>query len=250
MLASPHFASRALFDKEVTMRRFSSAWTIVAGFCMTCAIGGSESFGRDDLRTSGFRALTHEPPAGPAMTAAAQQASKVSAIRPPSVSSSTPASPTTSPLPSQARAPTIVRSTAASQTPRPASFRGGTSARQTMSQFPHRAAIRSNPRHATHRQPKPFESAEHEPTLSPYLNLDRDEDDTQGVPNYLAFVRPQLEQIQTNRTQQREIQQLRGQLQNMSTNASGPPAFETSRSARVASSARFMDTAQFYGGIR
>ena len=46
-----------------------------------------------------------------------------------------------------------------------------------MEQFPRRAAIRSNPRRPAPRQPKPFETAEHEPTISPYLNLDRDDND-------------------------------------------------------------------------
>jgi hypothetical protein len=82
------------------------------------------------------------------------------------------------------------------------------------------------------------------------LNLDRDDDDTQDVPNYLTLVLPQLEQAQMNRVQQREIQQLRGQLQNIPADIGAPPALPTNRSVGMATSARFMDTAQFYGGVR
>jgi hypothetical protein len=119
-----------------------------------------------------------------------------------------------------------------------------------MNQFPRRAAIRTNAQQPHRRQPKPFETAEHEPTLSPYLNLDRDENDTQDVPNYLTLVLPQFEQMRMNRAQQQEIQQLRGQLQSMSGSVGAAPPYEVSRSAGMGSSARFMDTAQFYGGTR
>jgi hypothetical protein len=96
---------------------------------------------------------------------------------------------------------------------------------------------------------KPFENVERDPTTSPYLNLDRDEDDLQVVPSYFTFVRPQLEQIQTNRMQQRELQQLRGQVQGMSMQGIGPQS-SPMRAAGVGAPARFMDTAQFYGGHR
>ena len=119
-----------------------------------------------------------------------------------------------------------------------------------MSQFPRRATLQLNPQRVTRRHPKPFETAEHEPTISPYLNLDRDENDPQDIPNYLTLVLPQLEQMQMDRTQQREIQQLRGQLQNMSANVIAAPAFEMNSSTGMGGSARFMDTAQFYRGMR
>jgi hypothetical protein len=73
------------------------------------------------------------------------------------------------------------------------------------------------------------------------LNLYRDEERGVGIPNYFTYVRPQLEQLEANRTQQRELQQLRGQLH--SASAATAPQFNTQRSA-----ARYMDTAQFYGG--
>jgi hypothetical protein len=98
-------------------------------------------------------------------------------------------------------------------------------------------------------QVKPFETVYREPTVSPYLNLYRAEDESESAPNYFAFVRPQLDQIEANRRQQREIQQLRGQVQGISTTIAGP---QYGRSAPPATGtrSRYMDTAQFYGGWR
>jgi hypothetical protein len=62
--------------------------------------------------------------------------------------------------------------------------------------------------------------------------------------NYMAFVRPQLEQQETGREQQRQIQQLKSQLQKMSSTGGG------SQSANPNSAARYMDTAQFYRGLQ
>ena len=62
--------------------------------------------------------------------------------------------------------------------------------------------------------------------------------------NYLAFVRPQMEQAESGRQQQREIQQLRSQLQKMSSNGTG------SQSTNPNAAAHYMDTAQFYRGLQ
>jgi hypothetical protein len=97
-----------------------------------------------------------------------------------------------------------------------------------------------------YRQVKPFQTVYREPTVSPYLNLYRDESTNEGAPNYFAFVRPQMEQIEANRAQQREIQQLRGQVHGSSSTMAGPP----SGMPGTGTPARFMDTAQFYGGFR
>jgi hypothetical protein len=91
---------------------------------------------------------------------------------------------------------------------------------------------------------KPFDAIEREPTVSPYLNLHRPDDDTESAPNYYAFVRPQLEQMEANRKQQQEIQRLQRQVQRgPGTTAArrGGTALPTTGTA-----ARFMDTAQFY----
>jgi hypothetical protein len=61
---------------------------------------------------------------------------------------------------------------------------------------------------------KPFSNVQRQPTLSPYLNLERDGGDSLGgLPNYFTFVRPALEQEQVNRRQQREIQDLNRQVE-------------------------------------
>jgi hypothetical protein len=64
------------------------------------------------------------------------------------------------------------------------------------------------------------------------------------ITNYMAFVRPQMEQAETGRQQQREIQQLRSQLQKMSPDNTG------AKPANLNSAARYMDTAQFYRGLQ
>jgi hypothetical protein len=87
-----------------------------------------------------------------------------------------------------------------------------------------------------------------EPTVSPYLNLHRDEENGDGAPNYFAFVRPQLDQIEANRAQQRDIQQLQGQLQSSATVAG--PQYRATGLPGTGTPARYMDTAQFYGGLR
>ena len=80
---------------------------------------------------------------------------------------------------------------------------------------------------------KPFENVDRDPTISPYIHLDRDDDEKQIVPNYFTFVRPQLEQMATNRFQQREIQQLRGQVQGMTMSGIAPQGVRTVCRARV-----------------
>lgn len=121
----------------------------------------------------------------------------------------------------------------------------GTSARATLNRLPRPAPVRPNaaalPKHP---RGKPFQGVQNDPTVSPYLNLYRSDDNANNLPNYFAFVRPQLEQIETNRQQTAELQKLRGQVQNMSSGGAGQP------STNMPSSARYMDTAQFYRGMR
>jgi hypothetical protein len=135
---------------------------------------------------------------------------------------------------------------ATNQSPNAPGFFGG-SARARLSQLPRRAAIQAAPPQFTRGQTKPFETIHREPTVSPYLNLYRDEDDSEGAPNYFAFVRPQQEQIETNRRHQHEMQQLRGQLRGISSTIAGPQYTGAAQPA-TGSRSRYMDTAQFYGG--
>jgi hypothetical protein len=133
------------------------------------------------------------------------------------------------------------------QTRQALAFYGGYSARTTLSQMPRRAPIQPAPSRRLHGPTKPFQNLSYDPPLSPYLNLEREEQDT-DLPNYFTYVRPQMEQLQLNQMQQRELQQLRGQVQSMSSPTAGTQ-YQSMRPSGGAP-ARFMDTAQFYGGWR
>ncbi|MEX2308226.1 MAG: hypothetical protein WD738_11565 [Pirellulales bacterium] len=133
-----------------------------------------------------------------------------------------------------------------SQTRQALAFYGGYSARATLNQLPRRAPLQPAAQ-SLRRQAKPFETVHRDPTVSPYLNLYREEENLESAPNYFAFVRPQMDQLDANRVQQREIQQLRGQLQSMSSTVAGP-RYQASVMPGTGTPARYMDTAQFYGG--
>jgi hypothetical protein len=134
------------------------------------------------------------------------------------------------------------------QTRHALAFYGGYSARTTLSQMPRRTPIQPAPSRPLRGPTKPFQNVNQEPTLSPYINLYREEEDA-DLPNYFTYVRPQMEQLQLNQLQQRELQQLRGQVQNMSPPAAGTQ-YQSMRAPGGGAPARFMDTAQFYGGWR
>jgi hypothetical protein len=142
----------------------------------------------------------------------------------------------TSPSSSEFRIPNQAR-------PRVA-FVGYSSPRVTLEESPRGASTRAVAQQSIRQQPKPFQTVYRDPTISPYLNLFREEDDSESAPNYFAFVRPQLEQIEANRVQQGELQQLSRQLQRRSTTVAG------SAVTGARAPARYMDTAQFYGGWR
>ncbi|MEO1497162.1 MAG: hypothetical protein AAFV43_08440 [Planctomycetota bacterium] len=84
---------------------------------------------------------------------------------------------------------------------------------------------------------KPFSHVAEGPTLSPYLNLYRDETDD-AIPNYYAFVRPQQRQIEMNQQQARELNTLRQRVR-QAQNAS-PAAGNVG--------GRFNNTGRFYQG--
>jgi hypothetical protein len=134
------------------------------------------------------------------------------------------------------------------QTRQALSFYGGHSAVRTLSGMPRRSPIQPS---ATGQMPhngKPFQLASTGPTVSPYLNLFLDDDETtEAAPNYYAFVRPQLEQQAENQQHQREIQRLQRQVQGGAQTRTGPQ-YGASSVPGAGSPARFMDTAQFYGG--
>lgn len=234
------------------MRRFASICFLATACYTAQALTLVPARGDNRLRVSAFRELTNENPT---------QASYDPAETPLTVSEPVEIPPTTSAPPSSAAMPQMVMPPSVATMPthvpstgaamrRPVSLYSGPSARAALTQFPRRAPAQTNPGRPARRQSKPFQGYryDHEPTLSPYLNLDRD-DDEQTVPNYFTFVRPEIQQRETNRMQERELQQMRGQIQTM-TSSGTPSQFEMGRSTGNASPARFMDTAQFYGGSR
>lgn len=132
---------------------------------------------------------------------------------------------------------------------RPAlNFYGGNPARATLSQFPARSPIQAGPQQPMQRQIKPFNAIYREPTISPYMNLYREENDAEGAPNYFAFVRPQMEQNAANRAQHDELQRLTRQVQGRGRAPAAPQQYQSTATSGRSTPARYMDTAQFYGG--
>jgi hypothetical protein len=128
----------------------------------------------------------------------------------------------------------------------PAGFYASPANRSTLNQMPGPAPVQSAPRlQASRRGGKPFQAIPTQTTISPYLYLNAGGNSANPVTNYFAFVRPQLDQVESGRQQQREIQQLRSQLQKMSSAGAGPQ-----QSANSNSAAHYMDTAQFYRGLQ
>jgi hypothetical protein len=125
------------------------------------------------------------------------------------------------------------------QTRQALNFYGGHSAINTLSSMPRRSAIQPSASGQLQHNGKPFQATSSGPTVSPYLNLFRDErNTTEVVPSYYTFVKPQLEQQASFQQQQREIQQLQRQMQGgAQTTVPG-----------AGTQARYFDTAQFYGG--
>jgi len=130
------------------------------------------------------------------------------------------------------------------------------SAAATLSKIPRPAPVQQVPAaasaaHAARVRGKPFQSVEAGPTVSPYLNLYRNDKNTNMMSNYYAFVRPQLDQIEANRRQEADLQRLQTQLQNSQSAGGGvqPISYGTGATG-PAPVARFGDTAQFYQRTR
>ena len=69
---------------------------------------------------------------------------------------------------------------------------------------------------APSRSSKPFSSVSSSPTVSPYLNLFREDFDGGGDFNYQTLVRPQLQQQQYNQQFQRQNLELAQRVQSIS----------------------------------
>lgn len=95
-------------------------------------------------------------------------------------------------------------------------------------------------------QRKPFSGVQRRPTLSPYLGLLRDADDSADLPAYFAFVRPQQEQQRVNQRQNREMQQLNRQVQQLDRRIINPSGTQTLRP--TGHQTLFMNLSHYYGG--
>jgi hypothetical protein len=150
-------------------------------------------------------------------------------------------------LPVIPQAPVNAENAIPNQTRQALGFYGGRSALATLNEVPHSAVYQSTQAampQAARRPAKPFQNAANRPALSPYLNLFRDEKNSTGIPNYYAFVQPQMEQEAAGQRQQIQSQrrERQGQAAASDPGAVGPGVAPTA--------AHFMDTAQFYSAWR
>jgi hypothetical protein len=137
------------------------------------------------------------------------------------------------------------------QTRQALGFYGGQSALATLNSLPRNTIYQPaqfGSSQSSQNLSKPFQNAADRPTMSPYLNLFRDDKGSQGIPNYYAFVQPQLEQQSAGERQQ--IQSERRERQNRSARSAPAPQSGGTPQAGFSTSAHFMDTAQFYGAWR
>jgi hypothetical protein len=95
---------------------------------------------------------------------------------------------------------------------------------------------------------KPFQMALQRPTISPYINLYREEPDD-SFPNYFAFVLPQIRQQEFAYQQQLELSRLQQQLQQTGRTVTQAPAGGTGGVEPHNYHARFMNTGHYFSGI-
>ena len=220
------------------MRRVGSQFAVVAVCCSLVAVLPIGTFAQEPLDSSTPDASVSSEPTSTATTPTEQPVIRPTTprlLRRPTAKTPLVAQP-------------IFEPQVTNQTRQALSFYGAYAARATLSQQPRRTRIQATGSRPMFRQAKPFQSIYREPTVSPYLNLHRDESNTEGAPNYHTFVLPQLNQIETNRAQQRELQHLRGQQRGTGTMVG--LQFHASEMPGTGTSARYMDTAQFYSGLR
>jgi len=253
------------------MRRYAAVRFSVSGWCMIATLTASEALGDKPQSTMTFvdRSVRHvdhsvaqaahvepveAPLADPVETPIEEPALLEPLEAPEPAATLPPPPPLQTPQLDKFEAKAAIHTTPAPPRPMPTSrpvvrYYVGHSAREAMSRFPRRTPIEPSGPRLVQRQGKPFQNVERESTISPYLYLEQDDETRQDIPNYFTYVRPQLEQQEANRVQRRAMQQLNGQMQSMSSTAVGPQ-YQAGRSFGTGAPARFMDTAQFYGGLR
>ncbi|MEQ8209010.1 MAG: hypothetical protein RH917_04195 [Lacipirellulaceae bacterium] len=120
----------------------------------------------------------------------------------------------------------------------------GTSGAVATPQTPRRPAFRQPPvtRPTTRTIRKPFENVTPQSNLSPYLSLDLLASPN-AIPNYHAYVRPQLEQSHQQQKQNAQIQRLQSQVS--AVNLPGAPA-ATNGVPTTGHSTQFMNVGGYY----
>ena len=95
------------------------------------------------------------------------------------------------------------------------------------------------------RQPvsKPFKHIQQRPTVSPYLNLVRD--DSGAAANYQTLVRPQMEQIDFNRQQEMQLDRLDRQFQDFRSESAFPQQGALNL-RETGHTTRFMNRSHYY----
>ncbi len=131
-------------------------------------------------------------------------------------------------------------------------FYGGSTSARTLAQIPSRpttgAQTRSSRPALPRQAQKPFQGAGTSPTLSPYLNLFREENND-FLPNYYAYVRPQRRQQNIARRQLTEVSRLRQQVQTVSFgSAAGASASRPAPS--TGHGTRYLNTGGYYPAVR
>jgi hypothetical protein len=122
-------------------------------------------------------------------------------------------------------------------------YANGTVNSQGASQMSRRTPAVFTPQ-PTRRQGKPFQVVSRDPTITPWLDEFRDENLSQ-LPNYFTYVRPQFDQLETNRRNRADLTHLQREVLNVSNGAVGPQ-YGTSGLPSTGHAPRYMDTAQFY----
>ncbi|MEX0937915.1 MAG: hypothetical protein WDZ59_08630 [Pirellulales bacterium] len=92
---------------------------------------------------------------------------------------------------------------------------------------------------------KPFVNVEPRPTVSPYVNLGRDNEDL-TLPTYQTLVRPFVQQREINERQQLEIQQLNRQFNNARTDFQLQQQLGAGGLRPTGHQVRFMNLAPYY----
>lgn len=90
---------------------------------------------------------------------------------------------------------------------------------------------------------KPYSNIYRRPTVSPFLNLDRD--DRNGVSNYFTLVRPQLRQQSINRQQSLRLEGLQREVGAIESSVGFNP-YGSDQIRSTGHAATFLDTSHYY----